>query len=94
VQSDFSRDLSDPDQPVKDAAKDRPGQPIKVRIQPMLLHKRQYVSWKQVRWTLDCDNVAEALATRDAMEQFFQALARIGPDAVRAALSASIKDAA
>ena len=95
MQSDFSRDLADPDQPVHDAEGERPGQPIKIRVQPMILGKGgQYRSWKQVRWTLECDNAAEALVVRDAMEVFFQVLSRSGPEAVRAILKAAARDAA
>lgn len=81
--SDFSRDLADPDQPVKDAAAERPGAPIKIRVQPAILRRNgQYKGWADVRWTLDCDSPAEALAVRDAMQLFFETLSRVGPKRV------------
>ena len=42
-----------------------------------------------MRWTLEVDTPAEALAVRDAMRVFFSALASDGPAAVAAALSPS-----
>lgn len=94
MQSEFARDLADPDQPIHDALKERPGKPLKIRIQPMILRTTapgkspQYVGWRDERWTLDCDSVAEAFAVRDAMRAFFETLGRLGPSAVHQALSA------
>lgn len=88
MQSAFSRDLDDPDQPIKDAANHRKGT-VRLRIQPMIhAADGQYKSWKQVIWTLECDSPAEALATKDAMAAFFATLARCGPRVVTAALKA------
>lgn len=97
--SEFSRDLSDPDKPVKEAAAKRPGKPIKLRIQPMILNTvdgkgGQYKSWKQVSWTLECDTPAEAFAVRDAMAVFFEVMGKRGPKAVTAALKAAAKESA
>jgi hypothetical protein len=89
--SEFAQDLVDPDQPVRDAFTERPGKPLKIRVQPMLLRatggKGQYQAWKQVRWTLDCDSPAEALAVKAALRAFFEAMVTHGPEAVHAALS-------
>jgi hypothetical protein len=96
--SEFVRDLADPDQPVLDALAERPGKPLKIRVQPMLLRmtsgRGQYQSWKQVRWTLDCDTAEEAFAIRDALRSFFETMSRCGPRAVHAALAKLAKEAA
>ena len=96
--SEFAQDFADPDQPIRDALTERPGKPVKIRIQPMLLRqvngRGQYLSWKQVRWTLDCDTAEEATISRDAMRLFFETLGRCGPEAVRAALTGLAKGAA
>jgi hypothetical protein len=88
MQSEFARDLADQDRPIEQALVERPGKPLKLRIQPMILHARQYRAWKDVRWTLECADAAEAAAVRDAMRVFFTALAERGPAAVSAALLA------
>jgi hypothetical protein len=87
MQSEFARDLKDQDRPIAEAYADRPGKPLKIRIQPMILTARQYRAWKDVRWTLDCDTPAEAFAVRDAMRLFFEALTSCGPAPVSATLS-------
>lgn len=86
MQSDFSRDLADQNRPIEQAATERPGKAIKVRIQPMVLIGAQYRAWKDVRWTLECESPAEAYATKDAMIAFFAAVAERGPEAVTAQL--------
>jgi hypothetical protein len=94
MQSEFSRDLADPDQPIKDAAAAREG-PIKLRIQPSILQKNgQYKSWTDLRWSLECDGAAEALAVRDVMIVFFDTLMKSGPKAVHRALAAAGKETA
>jgi hypothetical protein len=81
--SDFARDLADADRPITEAAEERPGKPIRVRVQPMILRRGgQYNAWKDVRWTLDCETPEEAFAVREAMRLFFAALASAGPHAV------------
>jgi hypothetical protein len=88
MQSEFVRDLKDQNRPIEEAHADRPGKPLKIRIQPMILTARQYRAWRDVRWTLECDTPAEAFAVRDTMRVFFTALASRGPAAVAAALAA------
>jgi hypothetical protein len=92
MQSDFARDLADENRPIEQAAKERPGKPIRLRVQPMVLRttagKGQYHAWKDVRWMLECDTPEEAFATRDAMRAFFEAVSERGPHAVLAVLTA------
>jgi hypothetical protein len=96
--SEFAQDFADPDKPIRDALTERPGKPVKIRIQPMLLRQSngrgQYQAWKQVRWTLDCDTAAEARSIRDAMKAFFAAMAKCGPQAVYEALAKVVSEAA
>jgi hypothetical protein len=79
MEAEFSRDLVDPNQPILDAMAERPGKPVKLRIQPMILYGRQYNAWKDVRWTLEFESPDEVFATRDAMRAFFTALVKKGP---------------
>jgi hypothetical protein len=94
MMSEFAQDIADQEQLIRAAFDERPGKAVKIRIQPMILRNGNYSSWKQVRWTLDCDTVTEALAIRDAMRTFFEAMARCGPAAVGAALAKLVKEAA
>jgi hypothetical protein len=87
MESVFARDLADQDQPIVQALSERPGKPLKLRIQPMILFPRQYRAWKDVRWTLECRDVSEASAVREAMKVFFTVLASRGPAKVLAALA-------
>jgi hypothetical protein len=92
MQTGFSGDRPiDLDAIIEQAAAERPGKPIRIRLQPMVLlasnsRGGQYQGWKDVRWTVECDTPAEAFALREAMRSFFRALGRGGPDAVMAAL--------
>lgn len=87
MKSGFARDLADQDGPIEQAIANSPGKPIRLRIQPMVLIAGQYRAWKDVRWTLECETADEAFETRDAMREFFSALADIGPGAVRQLLA-------
>jgi hypothetical protein len=88
--SEFVRDQIDPDQAIQEATTERPGKPLRIRLQPQILRqsngRTQYQTWKQVRWTLECDSPAEVFATRDAMRAFFEVLGTLGPAAVHRAL--------
>jgi hypothetical protein len=95
MQSEFARDLKDQDQPVYEAANERPGKPIKMRLQPAIFRlpkghtSGQYRSWRDVHWTLDLDSVEETFAFREALRAFFRALNREGLAAVTARLQQS-----
>jgi len=90
MRSQFKRDLADPDQAVWDTAAERPGQPIRMRVQPTLLRgtdsRHQYLPWRDMRWVLTCDTPEETFAVRDAMAVFFERLSEAGPARVIAQL--------
>ncbi len=83
----YTADPVDLDKPVYDVATERPGKPIRVRLQPLLLrgaseHGRgsDYVSWKGVSWTVGCATPEEAIVFRQALEVFFAAVSTRGLD--------------
>lgn len=92
MQSDFVRDLKNQDQPIYDAIAERPGKPLRLRVHPQILRGSGvdglYRTWKDVRWTIQCDTPEEAFACRDAMRVFFDALERLGAATVMHALQA------
>jgi hypothetical protein len=97
MQSEFNRekrDRIDLDRSVREAWKERPGKPIKLRIQPMVLRSvdgkgGQYHAWKDVRWMLTCDSPAEAYAMREALRAFFDTVGRVGAAEAQRALQAA-----
>lgn len=97
--TEFAGDApTDPDEILRETAAERGGI-VRLRLQPMILDKDgQYRGWRQVRWTLECDSIAEALATKDALRAFFTALTHLGPrtlmKVLKAALAAAAKGAA
>jgi hypothetical protein len=94
MQSEFNREKVDLNRSIREAAKERPGKPIKLRIQPMVLRSvdgkgGQYHAWKDVRWMLTFDSPAEAYAMREALRAFFDTVGRVGAaETERALLSA------
>lgn len=98
MKSAFARDLADQDRPILAAASERPGKPILVRLQPMILRgargdetQGSYRAWKDVRWTLECETPEEVFAVRDALRAFFQVINAHGPEATTRALAAAGK---
>jgi hypothetical protein len=94
MQTEFNQRKLDMDRSIKQAAAERPGKPIRLRLQPMVLRSvgpkgGQYHAWKDVRWLVECDNAAEAYATRDALRAFFDTLAVIGPAETQQVLKAA-----
>lgn len=95
MQSSFSADTLDLDQTVRDAAEERPGKTIRIRVQPSVLrthpsgrgHDQQHQPWKHVRWILECETVEEAIALRQAMQDFFALVADHGAATVRTHLA-------
>jgi hypothetical protein len=86
MQSEFSQDkqTEHPDQAIHDAFTERPGKPIKIRIQPAIFRLfggGQYRFWRDVRWTMECDTPNEVFALRDALRAFFRIIAEIGVQA-------------
>jgi hypothetical protein len=85
--SDFTHDFADPDRPIAEALRERPGRAVRLRLQPQVLrdvptNKRQYRAWKDVCWTLDVESVEEASALREALRAFFAAASHSGLDRV------------
>lgn len=85
----YSADIEHIDEPLHAAADElKAGEPIRVRIQPMLWRKTmaQHRSWAGVSWTVNCRTVDEAIALREALRAFFEAIARVSPGQVQGAL--------
>ncbi len=81
------------------ALESRPGQPIRLRLQPQLYFtmKNQryrqgaFLSWRSVYWNLQCATVAEAIAVKDALTSFFKALMVLDPGHVQMVLDTAVK---
>lgn len=91
MQAEFYRDLADENQPVREAYDERPGKPIKLRIQPAIFRKNagprgQYRYWTDVVWNVECDTPEEVMALKDAMRAFFTAISQLGPGELEAGL--------
>lgn len=77
------------DRPIYEAAAERPGLPLKIRLQPTIYRKRASgpggtaQAWPGVSWILACASPEEALAVKDALRAFFTRLAIDGPEATR-----------
>ena len=88
--SEFARDLADDRQPIEAAIAERPGKPLRIRVQPMILRtakgRAQYRAWRDVSWTLELDSASEAAALSEVMRAFFLALNERGLEAVSAML--------
>jgi hypothetical protein len=85
----YSADVDHIDEPLTEAADERPDQPIRIRLQPSIFRKAgsaqgQHRAWQGVSWTLECRDVEEAAALREAMRVFFEAVGERGPEAVAA----------
>lgn len=83
----YSAETVDLDAPAHLAAADRPGKPVRLRVQPTLLRGENYQAWAGVSWTADCPTAADAIAVRDALRAFFLALEHYGAEAVQKALT-------
>lgn len=85
----YSADTTDLDAPVRAAAEASPGKPIHLRINPDILRRelgQSYRAWSKVTWNLTCETVEDAVAVREAMQEFFDAVQRVGAHATRQAL--------
>ena len=93
----YSADVSSLDQPPLEAAQERPGKPIRLRV-PLLVFRLHpppsrpgtgaYRTWNNVSWILECESVNEALAVRDTLQQVFSMIRMHGIDHVRQCLTA------
>lgn len=90
METSYSADIDHIDDAVKLAAAERrEGESIRVRLQPSLYRRSvgQHRDWAGVSWCIDCTGVEEAIALREALRVFFEALGRVGPNAVMVALT-------
>jgi len=79
----YSGDVTQLDARVREAAAERPGQPIRLRVQPSMRRgDGRYTSWQGVVWRVDCANAEEAIALREALQVFFDRAAKLGPEAL------------
>lgn len=91
MQISYGLEQYDVNDSLNEAAESVPGQAIRVRVQPQLYIKRpshrtpMYLAWRGVYWTMECADVQEGMALREAMSAFFAALPA-GTAAVIAAL--------
>lgn len=77
----YSADIDHIDDPVREAALEAPGEPIKIRVQPTLFRRgkdNQQRAWAGVAWNLSCDTVEEVVALREALRAFFEAAEQHG----------------
>lgn len=82
----------DLDQPAHEAELERPGQPVRLRVQPSILRKPAgaaggHRAWPGVSWMIECRDAQEAIAVREALHAFFTALTQHGAAAVQRALT-------
>src|SRR5262245_23654919 len=96
-QVSYSAELPDLDQPPYDAARERPGKPIRLRIQPTMFRLRpggrpggQQLAWPGVSWMIECATPEEAIALREGLRLFFTAVCTQGSAEVIAALEGLI----
>lgn len=92
MQISYSVSQRDLDQLVRDAAAERPGQPVRIRLQPTVYRQAadasrgQQAAWAGVSWNVECETPEEAIALRRALEAFFVGVATCGPLCVTAQL--------
>mgnify|MGYP001590353699 CR=1 FL=1 len=92
----YSADVSSLDQPPLEAAQERPGKPIRIRV-PLLVFRLHpsparpglgaYRTWNNVSWILECESVGEAIAVRDTLQQVFSLIRSHGIERVRHCLT-------
>jgi hypothetical protein len=78
----YSKDVERLDEPIFEAAHEqKPGETIRIRIQPSIFRRlhSQHRMWPGLSWTIDCQDTAEAIALREALRAFFEAVVRVGP---------------
>lgn len=94
-----SRRRDDDEDSVREAAKSRPGQPIRLRFQPQLYfavknatyRSGAFFSWRNLYWNVQCPTVADALKVKGALTSFFRALAVLDATDVSMVLDTAIK---
>ena len=91
MEQSYSADVDHIDEPIVAAATEqKAGETIRIRIQPSIFRRPlgQHRMWPGVSWTVDCRDTAEAIALREAMRAFFEAVVRVGPVPLIAELNA------
>lgn len=91
----ISSSVSTNDSPIAGALEERPGKPVRIRLQPTMLRLQPtglstYMVWQDVHWTIECENLEETRAFREALKAFFWQLEMVGPDQVRDRLSSLV----
>ena len=87
----YSGDVSQLDERVREAAAERPGQPVRLRVQPSMRRgDGRYTSWQGVVWRIDCPTAEDAIALKEAMRAFFTAAQTIGSARVSELLQRAI----
>lgn len=84
----YSVDVEQIDQMVKDIAAEREKGDVAIRLQPTILHKGNYVAWQGVSWRLTAKDPAEAFALRDLLQVVLQLVQIHGVDGVLALVEA------
>jgi hypothetical protein len=80
------------DQTIEEAARERPGLPIRIRVQPTVLRQAEgktgthYASWRNLHWTIEVPDLVEARQLREALSAFFYVAAQRGVAAAHDAL--------
>jgi len=81
--------ISPVDQSIIDAIEERPGEPIRIRLQPTVLRFREgdprasYQAWKDLHWLVELDDLDEVRALREGLAAFFWIAGQHGIGAVR-----------
>lgn len=77
------------DLPIEEAARERPGEPIRIRLQPSILRHEagrpspHYGAWRQLHWNITVGTLDEARALREALSAFFHVAQSEGITAAR-----------
>lgn len=89
---EITSSLTSVDKALELAAMERPGQPIRIRIQPAILRKpadrpaSNFQAWKNLHWMVGVKDVSEGQLFREALSAFFQVTAEQGISVVHHAL--------
>lgn len=84
------------DQSLIDAAKERPGEELRIRVQPAILRRprgqtaNNFQAWKNLHWMITVTDVTEGRAFREALSAFFYLASQQGIGAVQQQLMAMI----
>ncbi len=76
------------DKPIEDAAAERPGEPIRIRLQPAIMRKApgaktvDFKAWRQLHWMLELPSLDEARAFRETLGLLFLMIDQHGIGAV------------